>query len=655
MYRDPSNQYRPQLLTQSLPFPDRVDTPWVNQPDLATFNQPAYNRVVRLLAQMQKHTPTQTAQSQGLLILGEAGTGKTHLLMRVARQLSRDNYILFVPKPNNPHAVYLHVWTNTLQSLTRTVEGRNSTRSQLDDLLAHVFSAVLIPELEGEKSTPEHRRWAARLRTSPFNLFTMLGEGQKRADNLNALRNRTLRYLKTNHPEVDGHVAHALITYCLSGDANRQRALLTWLSGQDVLDDMQLGLPHWGEADTDSNHQDVAGRREDMALKAIRSLAILSTYYQPLILAFDQLEGLRHQPEVLTLRWADAVREIVTQLPNLLVITCVFPSLWETWFTPRIEASASQRIAAHKVELETFTPRHAKQMLGLNLDGVFRQLHLPSPIYPFEDVDVESLCPPGTSPRQFIQGARDRFNGWLDGAEDLAEEFLPPSPPPPAIDQVLGDAIQQFRAQALVGYARGIPIEEDLYGRVENLVSALLMDRPGLPPVEVATRNQRVMPLNFIVEGEDGHRLCFAVLNSTGRSATSRLENLLHVAGNTGQFDALILVRDRRCPLTTTSTVAHQHLRALQQQGCVYLLADRDEVCRLDALYDALGAVEQGDLSVGNEPVERMAFVRYVRNRGVARETNLFSHAGQKSQLFHEVLGVLSPVNTAPMQTAPGV
>ena len=54
-------------------------------------------------------------------MLGEAGTGKTHLLMRVARNLSESNHILFVRKPNNEDAVAQHIWANVFSSLARSL------------------------------------------------------------------------------------------------------------------------------------------------------------------------------------------------------------------------------------------------------------------------------------------------------------------------------------------------------------------------------------------------------------------------------------------------------------------------------------------------------------------------------------------------------
>ncbi|MGO8758702.1 MAG: hypothetical protein ACLQG3_11315, partial [Terracidiphilus sp.] len=124
----------------------------------------------------------------------------------------------------------------------------------------------------------------------------------------------------------------------------------------------------------------------------------MSTYYQPLILAFDQLEGLRDH-ERLTERWGDAVREIFTTTPNFLVITCIFPSLWDSWFLPELDSSASQRISQQCVELEKFAPRHGLRMLATHLESSFTKHRLPTEIYPFTTDDVTRLCATATSPR----------------------------------------------------------------------------------------------------------------------------------------------------------------------------------------------------------------------------------------------------------------
>src|SRR5690348_9339878 len=102
MHDDKANKFR-QLLEQDCPrFTDRVDTPWDKAPDIEAHNRHAYRRIVLALKQISEDTEARVSPStQGILVLGEAGSGKTHLLMRVARNLCDTNHILFVRRPNN--------------------------------------------------------------------------------------------------------------------------------------------------------------------------------------------------------------------------------------------------------------------------------------------------------------------------------------------------------------------------------------------------------------------------------------------------------------------------------------------------------------------------------------------------------------------------
>jgi hypothetical protein len=86
MNQDQYERYRPILDDDPVQFLDRVNTPWENVPDLAEYNQDAYRRIVRALKTLAKaRNSDNVPTTQGILILGEAGTGKTHFLMRVAR------------------------------------------------------------------------------------------------------------------------------------------------------------------------------------------------------------------------------------------------------------------------------------------------------------------------------------------------------------------------------------------------------------------------------------------------------------------------------------------------------------------------------------------------------------------------------------------
>jgi Cdc6-like AAA superfamily ATPase len=563
MHQDKANRYRPLLETDPPAFADRVDTPWDQVPDFPPYNATAYRRIVRDLEYLHRQSRRTdegqippAASSRGMLILGEAGTGKTHLLMRVARNLSETNHILFVRKPNNEESVAQHIWANIVNSLARTLSTSGASRSQLDDLLAHVFSDVLIPEFKRDIEDdvrPERQRWVRLLMDDPYNLFLMLGEGERRQDNLRAIRRRTLRYLQVNHPDVDQRIAHALIAYCFVSTLDRKRLLLTWLSGEDIdeTEAQTIGLPtNWVDLNETSTDVTIQQQREDQALKAIRTIGILSTHYQPLILAFDQLEGLRNE-ERLTARWGDVVREIFTMAPNFLVVTCIFPSLWASWFQPTLDPSASQRISQQIIELEKFESQHALAMLKTHLKSSFEQYRLPTSIYPFEEDDVAHFCTDTASPRIFIQKARRLFESWLDG-----DDYPKPTNgeddsaivTQAAIDTVIRTACQKFAQEERAAYGTEIPIEQDFFGRVRNLTQTILKYASEQVDYDKATYAHYVMPPNVVIRSKASNdSLCIVVMNSIGNAFAARIRNLNITMRNGEQFASVIILRDRRC------------------------------------------------------------------------------------------------------------
>ena len=638
MIPDLTNQYRPILEDAPPAFFDRVNTPWDQVPDLEDYNKHAYLRIVRALKDLTRSTTEQSgSNTQGVLILGEAGTGKTHLLMRVARNLSETNHILFIRKPNNEDAVAQHIWANVVSSLARTLPTKTSERSQLDDLLAHVFSKVLIPEFEQDiredKDADQKRRWVARLQEDPYNLFKMLGEGEKRQDNLDRIRKRTLKYLQFTHPDVDQTIARVLITYCFVAREDRKRVLLTWLAGQDV-DEMEakdLGLPSsWVTLNETSSDTSTQQQREEQALRAIRTVGILSTYYQPLILAFDQLEGLRDQPR-LTHKWGDAVREIFTMAPNFLVITCIFPSLWETWFLPTLDQSVSERVAQQVVTLDTFAPQHGLNLLATHLETSFIKHRLPTNIYPFAVEDVELLCRKATSPRSFIQAVRHQFQSWLDGIPDEANGVAvleTKTVTQTEIDDVITTALVRFEDSLRKSFASEMLLEQDFFGRIRSLAETLLLASGIKAEFGKATCNHFVMPPNIVIpHSATRTSLCLAVMNSEGNSFAARMRNLNKCLKDGDQFTHLVMIRDRRCK--RLGAKSQEHLDEAQTKGACFVQAGQDEMTCLNAVYETLVAVEEHDLTVGEHEIDKRQIVAYLRNQRVLSRTEFFRHAGR--------------------------
>jgi hypothetical protein len=660
MHHDGLNQYRLALRDNPPAFVDHVNDPWQMVPDLPEYNDRAYQRIVRSLEAIERERAAGTEpQSRCILILGEAGSGKTHLLMRAAQRLATSNHILFVRKPTNEESVAQHIWQNIVSSLTRVLPQASGGRSQMDDLLAHVFSDVLVPEFEQDiAEKPEKaelkKQWVRLLKTDPFNLFNMIGQGEKRLNNLRLLRNRTLRYLKARHPNVDETVADILIKYCFVSREDHKRILLTWLSGQQVSETeaKALGLPPAWVPDQDGvSDQSLSQQREEHALRAIQSIGVLSTHYHPLILAFDQLEGLRNERR-LTERWSDAVREIITMAPNFLIITCVFPSLWQSWFLDVLNnshnASAAERIAAQTVTLEAFGARHAARMVTKQMEAVAGQLRLPTEIYPFTDADVASLCQSVSSPRLFIQAARNAFEDWLDGCDEIEESTFQLEVTFADVDQLVAEQVVRYEDDERKTFDKGIPIEQDLVGRVRNLIKAILASHQLSPTYSRLTLASKVMPENAVVSVPGVEPPLFVVvLNSDGNAFTARIRNLMESLKGQGGCRSAIILRDQRCK--SPGAAGREWLDTFQAQGGAYLELDQIEWTKFNALYDTLVAVEQHDLTIGSHIIDQVEFLDSLRRNGLFHKAAVLRHAASRAPfLAHAISSPGVPTSSQP-------
>ena len=154
--------------------------------------------------------------------------------------------------------------------------------------------------------------------------------------------------------------------------------------------------------------------------------------------------------------------------PNFLVITCIFPSLWESWFKPKLEPSVTERIAQQTVTLETFAAKYGLKMLATHLESAFVKHRLRTNIYPFTEADVQSICYSATSPRSFIQNVRNAFQVWLDGdALELAGLVGPQQPEivlQDAIDSLIGTTLKAYEDEHVAPMKTTFPLNRTSLG-----------------------------------------------------------------------------------------------------------------------------------------------------------------------------------------------
>jgi len=159
----------------------RVDTPFQDHFDFQAVYHAEFELLKAVLSDI-KADPNR--QSKGAIVLGEAGSGKTHLIMRMAKELLRTNRLLFIRQPNNATAVLHHTYSRMLESLAEKVVG--SDRTQLELLLANSFVKIL-SSVDKVRDSQKGKAVLTAFQTNSLSLYSRLGteETQRHRDSWN--------------------------------------------------------------------------------------------------------------------------------------------------------------------------------------------------------------------------------------------------------------------------------------------------------------------------------------------------------------------------------------------------------------------------------------------------------------------------------------
>ena len=343
-----------QLKDEPNPFSgSRVDTPFQNHPDyLDTYHQ----QFVTLESILKDILLDSNHQSKGAVVTGEPGSGKTHLMMRLAQARLSTNRLLFIRQPNNSSSVLYHIYSRILESLVEPV----GTFTQLDYLIINSFDKIVANLSNCTKKDEE--------------IIKAL-----KNDNKNALWGEEsynkLVYWQQIHKRINDwwvksysaggfapSILKGIVKYCSYTDPNYKDIATRWLADQALSTEEaeKVGLPNWGE--------DLS--LEAFSLEAISVLGKLSTLDEPLIIIFDQLEGLGlpHNKEIL-LNFGESIKEIFTHVPNSLIILNMFPERWEQ-FKVTFDNSITGRVSQYQIHLQRPQEEELLSILKVKLQAI---------------------------------------------------------------------------------------------------------------------------------------------------------------------------------------------------------------------------------------------------------------------------------------------
>jgi hypothetical protein len=593
----------------SNPFLDnRVNGPSAEDVDVGSIHQAAFARLTELAGEAYRQR-----RGVGVMLWGEAGIGKSHLLSRLARWAGQDEHACFV---------YLHNLCAGPETLPRSVlravvsiltAGRVSRLHTTE--LFELVRAALIEAVHHDLSRTH--RWSDLARAWGDLLDRLGAANPARAELLDrSVYDVLYRFFQSAHRQSQGKDDPAALY------------ALRWLGG-DFLDDgeaRELGLP------SARGREAGVGLADNQQIKqALVALTQLAQWRgQPFVVCFDQVDNLDREQMAALARFLEA---LLDSSPNLLVVVAGIQATLLRWRDERvIQDSAWDRLAQFTVSLQRVPVAEARQILAarlerflqpsLDLDGV-RERVRQDPLFPLgrawlderlgDRVDVR--------PRDLINWACEAWQQEQTRRQQEDDPVPLPEPvsvPPPTAEQireVIDHTVEQKLAELREQRQRQSHTLPPDAGQMTGVVFKLLEQQRQVDPafgqvaVErcAASGSARQPAYDLIVRQEGDspraeRRTGLVFLVGTHGNATAAA--LRRLVDDRRPPERVLVIGDERQPPRYGSR-GTDYREALRRRGAKRfreLVLTFAEYVELDGLLRTVALAQAGDLEITLAP-----------------------------------------------------
>ena len=669
-------------LRYSNPFlSGQVSDPWGAAVDVATIHDAPFRDLVRG-AELARHERT----GLGVVVWGEAGIGKSHLLARLCRwaeqkdEEGRDRalYVFLHNVQTAPERLPRYVLKCVLSRLTLGRPGAFHGTPLYWLVTGSLKKALAGFPIAGELPSADEARWA----------FLRMADRLTRENrNLGADARSVFEVLFR-------FFLGAYKLHRLDGDEREARLAVRWLSGEE-LDQEETG--RLGLAPGRGPDEPAALPDEQAIHTVLVVLAELAANRgQSFLLCFDQVDNLSDgQIQAL----AQFQHTLIDHARNLLVVTSgVKSKLLEVQQSGTILTAAWARIAQQELTLSRIGPAQARQVLEARLENWVEPFMAISEIK--QRVQSAPLFPLGTEwlevrlgdliefrPRDVINWARQQWRRqqalleetggphWLRQWSSDAGATVPPyAQPPPlseaqifqAIDEKVDRKVREQIARRELEPAELPPDAGNLAGLAEFLLAKAatpvaadtgeteehggvegwtLEEIRRLPPG--VGKRRRAYDLTIRTRDRtSGNESTVAVAFVLTANATSTTFALRRIVQDAAPPDRVLVVTDQRQPLRLGPR-GKEHLAELEGRGpggFCHLELTFIQYAELDALAGVAGDARSGDLELdlpggGTRPVTEQEVIA--------------SHSWQRRLRRHALLEAVLSAGSVPGSTAP--
>ena len=571
------------LFRQHNPFTSSsVGDPWeATYPDVPAINEHAFRSLWQLIEQKMRSPALNCAG----LILGEVGSGKTHLLGRILTQSTQTRSpcaFAYIQPLEDPEQTYRYLLREVMVNLFHPMAA-SPQATQFRRLVTKVF-------LEGHPD----RQVPARLVLTP-STFT-------------AIQQRVMRLLRTAYPAISGHFVHVLLQYAV---LERRTAAMQWLTGSvlDEADTTLLQVPDRTRLSTAS--------LEAEARDILTSLGLLLTrYHQPLVVCFDRLENLETDEHVHAL--GKMVEFLVDKAQAMLPVVCFRGMQWEEKFRHKLNQHVSSRLETNKFELRGCTPEQALAIVRSRLAAVPGNEGAET-LFPFDPEELLKTFHLGLySPRRVITLANQRLRQCLD------EEPLPPVSPLQKLQEAFASQYQAImrdfeRYQPDRGRLRRALELYVRYGPCKCVPNESGQEKYIDMTTTICLAGTTAVPVIFLIDVEPHYAAVGACLSR----AIAFLEE--------APCGRAVYIRDARCPFPPPPTweATNKKLQLFKGYGGRVVFLDGEQAARWYALALLSYAVKEQDITVAGanntpRPITFEEFTAFIEQDISAQKTRTF-------------------------------
>ncbi len=525
------------------PFHNRIVVdPWrPSGTDVAEIHSNAFDLCLRALDTVRKE-----ARTTSVLLYGETGSGKTHVLNRLQHHtLTLPNLHIFgsVRLHTSPNRLWRHLRTSFVESLAKI--GKNG-RTQIE----LVFM----------------RRLFLLCRKTAISF-------EELSDLIETIQSES--HLSPNLCQALQHLIHRRHLADISA----------WLKGYSLPESTYVKLQIRPPDETDDP--------EDLSLEMVLELCRLAGPTIPVVLSFDQIEALQRYPKDIDglFRFGQAIRTLHDETSNLLLVTCIQTSflgeLRQAVAVPDFDAMSCQAMT-----LGTLSRDQALKVISSRIDAI-----------PDKGFDRGSLFKTLAKDLSDFVGETERTcRAILSRCADIFDNLSGAGPAPdfekpdsaPHLDTFLQNEMD-IREEAVYSHVNPDEMDDMLQGVLPSLVN-MQDDR-------CRENDKKLHPdVDMVIacpDAEIGICLCN---HQNMNSLAGKLRRLVH-GFPPEQNMRLILLRHPQLRIRPGAKKVNQYLRRLNDRRVRLITPSLEALAALDALRSLLSDARSGDLTHRGTPI----------------------------------------------------